>query len=86
MAAPNRNLKRRSPRLRRAFPYLLLTPALLYLVAITLYPGIFAIWQSLFDVRFQGWNFIGTDNYTRLFKDREFWRPLAIPRSSGSYP
>ena len=75
-AAPQRNLKRRSPRLRRAFPYLLLTPALLYLVAITLYPGIFAVWQSLFDVRFQGWDFIGTDNYTRLFKDREFWAAL----------
>ena len=76
LAAPQRNLKRRSPRLRRAFPYLLLTPALLYLVAITLYPGIFAIWQSLFDVRFQGWDFIGVKNYTRLFWDREFWAAL----------
>ncbi len=76
MAAPKRNLKRRSPGLRRAFPYLLLTPALLYLVAITLYPGIFAIWQSLFDVRFQGWTFIGADNYTRLLQDREFWAAL----------
>ena len=74
--APKRNLKRRSPRLRHAFPYLLLTPALQYLVAITLYPGIFAIWQSLFDVRFQGWTFIGADNYTRLLQDREFWAAL----------
>ena len=74
--APKRNLKRRSPRLRRAFPYLLVAPALLYLMAITLYPGIFAIWQSLFDVRFQGWTFIWADNYTRLMQDREFWAAL----------
>ena len=74
--APKRNLKRRSPGLRRAFPYLLVAPALLYLMAITLYPGIFAIWQSLFDVRFQGWTFIWADNYTRLMQDREFWAAL----------
>ena len=58
------------------FPYLLLTPALLYLLAITLYPGLFAIWQSLFYVRFQGWDFIGLDNYSRLISDREFWAAL----------
>ena len=76
LAAPKRNLRRRSPRLRRVFPYLLLTPALLYLLAITLYPGLFAIWQSLFYVRFQGWDFVGLDNYSRLTGDREFWAAL----------
>ena len=76
LAAPMRNLRRRSPALRRTFPYLLVAPALLYLLAITLYPGLFAIWQSLFDVRFQGWDFIGLDNYSRLMGDREFWAAL----------
>ena len=76
LAAPTRNLRRRSPALRRAFPYLLVAPALLYLLAITLYPGLFAIWQSLFNVRFQGWDFIGLDNYSRLMADREFWAAL----------
>ena len=76
LAAPKRNLRRRSPRLRRVFPYLLLTPALLYLLAITLYPGLFAIWQSLFYVRFHGWDFVGMDNYSRLIGDREFWAAL----------
>ena len=76
LAAPKRNLRRRSPRLRRVFPYLLLTPALLYLLAITLYPGLFAIWQSLFYVRFKGWDFVGLDNYSRLIGDREFWAAL----------
>ncbi len=76
LAAPKRNLRRRSPAMRRAFPYLLVAPALMYLMAITLYPGIFAIWQSLFNVRFQGWEFVGLENYRRLMGDREFWAAM----------
>ena len=52
-AAPlvRRTLKRRSPAIRRAVPYLLVAPAVVYLLSITLYPGAFAIWQSFFVVR-----------------------------------
>ncbi len=62
--------------MRRAFPYLLLAPAVLYLLAITLYPGIFAIWQSLYVVRFSGWTWTGLDNYREILTDREFWAAL----------
>lgn len=72
-AAPRR---RRSPALRRAFPYLLLAPALIYLLAITLYPGVFAIWQSLFVVKFVNWTWTGLGNYQTLMGDREFWAAL----------
>ena len=71
-AAPNRP-RRRSPRLRRAFPYLLLTPAMLYLLAITLYPGLFAVYQSLFVVKFLNWTWTGYGNYAEILRDREFW-------------
>ena len=74
-AAPSR-LRRRSPLLRRAFPYLLLTPAMLYLLAITLYPGLFAIYQSLFVVKFLTWTWAGFDNYIAILQDREFWAAL----------
>ncbi len=74
-ATPN-HLRRRSPRLRRAFPYLLLTPAMLYLLAITLYPGLFAIYQSLFVVKFLNWTWTGFGNYSAILKDREFWAAL----------
>jgi multiple sugar transport system permease protein len=73
---PRQAPRRRSPALRKAFPYLLVAPALLYLLAITLYPGIFAIFQSLYVVRFNAWNWAGPDNYTTLLKDREFWLAL----------
>jgi multiple sugar transport system permease protein len=69
-------LRRRSPRLRRAFPYLLLAPAVTYLLAITLYPGLFAIYQSLFVVRFLDWTWTGVGNYSALMQDREFWAAL----------
>ena len=69
-------LRRRSPLLRAAFPYLLVAPAVLYLLTITLYPGIYAIYQSLFIVRFNAWIPNGIGNYTRLFADREFWAAL----------
>ena len=73
---PRQRARRRSPALRRAFPYLLLAPAVIYLLAITLYPGLFAVYQSLFVVRFVNWTWTGLGNYERLLQDREFWAAL----------
>ena len=79
-----RTLRRRSPRLRRAFPYLLLAPAMVYLLAITLYPGLFAIWQSLYVVKFVNWTWTGLGNYQEILRDREFWAALANTAIIGS--
>jgi len=77
-AAPSASLfRRRSRALRVAFPYLLVGPAVLYLLAITLYPGVFAIYQSLFAVKFVSWTWVGLNNYSRILADREFWAALA---------
>lgn len=73
---PRRQMRRRSARLKRALPYLLVGPAVVYLLAITLYPGIFAIYQSLYVVRFVNWTFTGLGNYEQLLTDREFWAAL----------
>lgn len=78
-ATPNRPgnpPRRRSPALRKAFPYLLLAPAMIYLLVITLYPGLFAIYQSLFVVKFVNWTWTGFGNYALILKDREFWAAL----------
>lgn len=73
---PKRPLKRRSKRIKAWLPYLLVAPAVLYLMLITLYPGVFAILQSFHAVKFGPWNYIGLDNYTRLFADYQFWGAL----------
>lgn len=73
---PANPLRRRSPALRKAFPYLLLAPAMIYLLVITLYPGLFAIYQSLFVVKFLNWTWTGFGNYAQILRDREFWAAL----------
>ncbi|WVT77931.1 sugar ABC transporter permease (plasmid) [Sinorhizobium chiapasense] len=67
----------RSATARKVFPYLLVGPAVAYLLAITLYPGLFAMYQSLFVVKFVNWSWVGLGNYTRIIQDREFWAALA---------
>lgn len=69
-------LRRRSPFRRKLFPYLLVGPAVVYLLGITLYPGIFAIWRSFYTGRFK-LDYVGFENYTALFKDEAFWHSLS---------
>jgi multiple sugar transport system permease protein len=68
--------RRRSPFMRKAFPYLLVAPAIVYLLAITLYPAIFALWRSFYAGRFQ-LEFVGFQQYIDLFHDNAFWHSLS---------
>jgi len=76
MPTPKPAFKRRSKRLKAWFPYLLVAPAVSYLLMITLYPGIYAIVQSFYAVKFGPWNPVGFDNYVRLWGDYQFWGAL----------
>lgn len=73
---PKPEVKRRSKRLKFWFPYLLVAPAVIYLLMITLYPGIYAVVQSFHAVKFGPWNFIGFQNYVDLWGDYQFWGAL----------
>ena len=68
--------KRRNKKLKAWFPYILVAPAVLYLMMITLYPGIYAVVQSFHYVKFGPWNYIGLNNYYDLFGDYQFWGAL----------
>ena len=74
---PRRVVRRRSPFMRKAFPYLLLAPAVIYLLGITLWPGAFAVYHSLLTGKFN-WqnNYVGFENYRVLFGDEHFWTAL----------
>ncbi|MEM6275859.1 MAG: sugar ABC transporter permease [Pseudomonadota bacterium] len=76
MAPASTKFRRRSRRMKAWFPYLLVAPAVIYLLLITLYPGIFAIVQSFYAVKFGPWNPVGFANYERLMSDAQFWGAL----------
>jgi multiple sugar transport system permease protein len=71
-----RTLVRRSPFMRKAFPYFLLAPAVVYLLGITLYPGIYAIYRSLMTGKFK-LEYVGLQNYRELVVDSAFWTSLS---------
>lgn len=72
----SRKIKYRSKRVKKWLPYLLVAPAVIYLILITLYPGVYAIVQSFHAVKFGPWNPVGFDNYIKLFNDYQFWGAL----------
>jgi multiple sugar transport system permease protein len=72
LEAPRR---RRSPLARKLFPYLLVMPAVVYLLSITLYPGIYALYRSFYGGKFK-LEWAGLDNYKQLLTDYEFFNAL----------
>ena len=77
-------IRRRSRRMRAWFPYLLLAPAVTYLMLITLYPGIYAIAQSFHEVKFGPWRPVGLANYAKLWGDYQFWAAIRNTAIMGS--
>ena len=69
---PTAPLRRRSPAMRKAFPYLLVAPAMIYLLMITLWPGIYAVYRSLYIGKFK-LEWTGLTNYQELVVDNAFW-------------
>jgi multiple sugar transport system permease protein len=66
----------------RVTPYLFVSPAMLLLIVFGILPILVAAVISTTDMNisaFASWsnvNFIGVDNYTKLFGDRDFWQAL----------
>ena len=81
---PHRQFKRRSKRLKAWFPYLLVAPAVIYLLLITLYPGVYAVTQSFYAVKFGPWRPVGFQNYITLWNDYQFWGALRNTLIIGS--
>ncbi|QPC82028.1 sugar ABC transporter permease [Phototrophicus methaneseepsis] len=63
--------------MRKAFPYLLLAPYLLFFILFLGYPILRGGYMSLFDWGIMGpKEFLGLGNYIDLFSDDRFWRVL----------
>jgi multiple sugar transport system permease protein len=75
MTATPLPVRRRSPFMRKAFPYLMVGPTVIYLLGITLWPGAFAIYRSFYQGKFK-WDWVGLENYSNLLADSYFWTAL----------
>lgn len=63
----------------RAAAYIFTIPAIALLVAFLVVPMIYTVYYSVFKYQVMRPNditFIGLNNYTKLFKDAEFWKAL----------
>lgn len=57
----------------------LIAPALAVILLLILYPILYNIYLSFFDVALMGTNqFIGVQNYSRIIGDAEFWRSVVV--------
>ncbi|MEH0833256.1 sugar ABC transporter permease [Pectobacterium cacticida] len=60
------------------FPYLVLLPTLIFLLAFTYFPLVRSVIDSLYDTRLNADAplFVGLDNFVRLVQDAVFWQAL----------
>ncbi len=52
---------------RNTLPFWLILPTIVILLVIQVYPALYTIWLSFQERDPQGWNFVGLDNFRRLF-------------------
>lgn len=59
-------------------PWFLLTPAVVFISVITIYPFIYGVYLSLCDFTLMGVSFRGFENFLNLFRDERFLNSLKI--------
>ncbi len=57
---------------RKSLPFWLILPTAIVLLIVQFYPAIYTGWLSFQDRTPQGWEFVGFDNFARLFKSNLF--------------
>jgi multiple sugar transport system permease protein len=75
---PGSSAYRVAPTQRRGEALLLVGPAVLYLIAFSVYPLVTSLIRSFeyYNPRTTNWHWIGLGNYRQLFSDPEFWHTV----------
>lgn len=60
------------------FAWKLVAPTIILLLLLILYPVIYNIYISFFDVGITSMKFVGLENYKRILSDKDFWRSFFI--------
>ncbi len=65
--------------MRQITPYLFITPAVIALAALVVYPLLYGMYISLFETNLANkWNFVGIKNYISIFSDSDFFNRIWI--------
>ncbi|HEX7387152.1 MAG TPA: sugar ABC transporter permease [Castellaniella sp.] len=75
------DIERKPPWRRRAFPYVLILPGLIYIAVTTLVPLVYSFWTSLTFNRatsVQPPHFNGVRNYVDVLTDSNFWNAVKV--------
>lgn len=70
---------------RKIYPYLLVTPAMLVLFVVTLYPTLYSFYLSLNRVRRGELEFVGLRNFQVIFQSSDFWESLRHTMTFGFF-
>lgn len=65
-----RSAKPRKPisyHLRKSLPFWLILPTLIVIIIVQVYPALYTIWLSMQARHATGWEYVGTQNFERLF-------------------
>jgi len=54
-------------RFRKSLPFWLILPTVLVILVIQVYPALYTVWLSLQERKPAGWEYVGFDNFQRLF-------------------
>lgn len=75
----NKRIKEKKDLSEKKLGYLMVAPALIIIILITIYPILKTFWYSLQDMQLQdpdSTRFIGLGNYTKMIKEPIFWESL----------
>jgi ABC-type sugar transport system permease subunit len=64
-------------RANRWLPYILILPAIFFVVAVILYPTLFSFVLSLYENRRAEFFYVGLENYQKIIANQNFWDGLA---------
>jgi ABC-type sugar transport system permease subunit len=64
-------------RFNRSLPYVLIIPAMFFVIAVILYPTLYSFWLSLHENRRAEFFFVGLENFQRILQNQNFWDGLA---------
>ena len=63
-------------RVNKLYPYLLISPALIFITIVSLYPTLYSLYLSLNRSRRGQLEFVGLRNFEIIFRSNDFWESL----------